>query len=81
MRTSEEPLPNKNYKLEESHFGWLQIEIAAQQDTVCSNNHRYCIILGAVVLNTGGFLFQRFQTYLIALSLCGLTFNLNRWAM
>ena len=58
MRTSEEPLPNKNYKLEESHFGWLQIEIAAQQDTVCSNNHRYCIILGAVVLNTGGFYFS-----------------------
>ena len=69
MDASEEFSLAKNNKLKESHFGWFQIEIAAQQDTVCSNNHRFYIILGTVELNAGGVCFRVLQTHLIVRSL------------
>ena len=69
MDASEEFLLTKNNKLKESHSGWLQIEIAAQQDTLCSNNHRLYIILGTMELNAGGVCFRILQTHLIVWSL------------
>ena len=55
MDASEEFPLNKNNKLKESHFGRFQIEIAAQQDILYSNNHRFHTILGTVELDAGEF--------------------------
>ena len=68
MDAFEESPLTKNNKLKESHFGWLQIEIAAQQDAVCSNNHRLYIILSTVELNAGGVCFRVLHTHLIVQS-------------
>jgi hypothetical protein len=69
MSASEEFPLTKNNKLKESHFGRFQIEIAAQQDTLYSDNHRFYTILGTVELNAGGVCFRILQTHLIVRSL------------
>ena len=61
MDASEDFPLTKNNKLKEGHSRWLQIEIAAQHDTLCSNNHRLYIILGTMELNAGGVCFKTFR--------------------
>ena len=81
MDASEEFPLTKNDKLKEYHFEWFQIEIAAQQDTLCSNNHRFLYHFGYCGTQRWGSLFQASPDTSNSSVSSWVTFNLNRHAM